>query len=410
MVLRAQARSLVLVTLVPLVALAASCQKMPLVAPSGTSMTLVASTNTLPVNGAADITAVLIEGAFSGGDDGASTSGTGTPVHNGTVVTFLTTLGRIEPGEAKTHAGRATVRLIADGRSGIATVTAFSGAATQTVEVNVGAASATRIAVTANPQQLPGNGGTSVISARVEDQQGNGIQGVPVSFTATRGTLSNTSPVLSNGQGIATTSLTTNFDSTVTATAGGSVAALTGTVEVTLSPRPTIGITAPTGAMVAVPVSFTFTPGAGAVVTGVDINWGDGSSDKLGAITGATAVQHMFRTQGVATVIARVTDTSGATGEASVPVIVAPLTVSITFAPTTANVGQNVTFTAVTPAGAQIGTYFWDFIGETPLTTAQRVANRSFATPGTKFVTVRVTPLEGGTSATSDPVAVIVVP
>ena len=42
-------------------------------------------------------------------------------------MTFSTTIGTIDPAEARTNAGKATVRLVAGGRSGRATVRAFSG-------------------------------------------------------------------------------------------------------------------------------------------------------------------------------------------------------------------------------------------------------------------------------------------
>lgn len=88
----------------------ASCSS-PLFAPSGSTVTLVATANSVQANGSMDLVAVVIESA-------------GTGVHDGTTVTFLTTLGRIEPAEALTKNGRATVRFIADGRSGTATITA----------------------------------------------------------------------------------------------------------------------------------------------------------------------------------------------------------------------------------------------------------------------------------------------
>src|SRR6185503_18332794 len=172
-------------------------------------------------------TAVIIEGgqtAGTGTTPGTVEAGVGTPVHDGTQVLFTTSIGRIEPAEAKTTNGRVTVKLFGDGRSGVAKVTAYSGAATSTVEVDVGAAGATRLALTANPQSLPPTGGTAVISARVEDMQGNGIGGVPVSFSTTKGNLS-AGTAVTNDLGTAQTSLTTVAEATVTASAGGSATA-----------------------------------------------------------------------------------------------------------------------------------------------------------------------------------------
>ena len=122
-----------------------ACDSVPLTAPSGTAITLIPGTNLLSPDGSTDIIAILIEGGqFTTGigNNDATTTGLGTPVHNGTVVNFTTTLGTIEPAEAKTTSGRVTVRLVADGRSGTAVVTAFSGAAIQTIEITIGTGAA----------------------------------------------------------------------------------------------------------------------------------------------------------------------------------------------------------------------------------------------------------------------------
>ena len=263
----------------------AACNRVPLTAPSGTSITLIASTNTLPVNGSTDVTAVLIEGGQStnGGNNGGTTvtPGVGTPVQNGTHVIFTTTLGRMEPADAQTNAGKAVAKLIADGRSGTATITAISGAASKTMTVAIGAAGASRIAVTANPQALPASGGTATIKASVQDAQGNGLLGVPVSFSTTAGTLSQTTVVSDNG-GDAVTQLTTNAAATVTASSGGASAALSGTVSVTLKSKISVTLTAPTTTItVSVPATFTVgvtsTGGGTPLVNDVTVDFGDGT-------------------------------------------------------------------------------------------------------------------------------------
>ena len=53
----------------------------------------------------------------------------GTPVQNGVLVTFSTTLGTFDRQEGTTHDGRVSVRLFAGDLVGTATVTAFSGTA-----------------------------------------------------------------------------------------------------------------------------------------------------------------------------------------------------------------------------------------------------------------------------------------
>ena len=57
------------------------CDKLPLLAPSGTVITLIATSNVLAANGSIDIVATLIEqGATAAA--GTSTAGQGTPVHD----------------------------------------------------------------------------------------------------------------------------------------------------------------------------------------------------------------------------------------------------------------------------------------------------------------------------------------
>lgn len=382
----------------------ASCDSMPLVAPTGTSITLVATTGTLPTGGSTEIVAVLIEGSLSGGTGtgGTINPGTGTPVHNGTVVTFTTTLGRIEPAEAKTTAGRATVRLVADGRSGTATVTAFSGSAVQTVDVTIGAAAVERVAVTAAPQALPGTGGTATITARVEDADGNGLGGVPVSFSTTRGSL-NTTNATSDSNGAVSVQLTTTQEATVTASAGG----VSATVTVTLKPRTTVAITAPGAATVGVPASFVVTPGAGSIVTEVVVRFSDGDSQSLGSITGATQLAHVFRAPGVATVTATATDSEGQTGTASAQVPVAPLQVSLLASPTTVTGGTLVTFTATPTAGAIIERYEWDFSDGRGTVVTGPTAAVAYATAGPRLVSVRAVPFGGGTAASATVVVTV---
>src|SRR5690349_12225166 len=84
-----------IVALVTAAAFTVSCQKVPLLAPSGSTITLTASTNALPVGGTTQLVAQIIEPS-------------GTPPHSGTQITFTTTLGTIQPDQVETDAsGRA---------------------------------------------------------------------------------------------------------------------------------------------------------------------------------------------------------------------------------------------------------------------------------------------------------------
>src|SRR5687768_5114465 len=81
-------------------ALLAACDKVPLLAPTGSVITLLPVTTSVSLNSEVTIIATVIEnGQAVGGTGGAVAArpGAGTPVQNGTLVSFTTTIGRIEP-------------------------------------------------------------------------------------------------------------------------------------------------------------------------------------------------------------------------------------------------------------------------------------------------------------------------
>src|SRR4051794_4008053 len=75
---------------------AGACQKVPLLAPSGSTITLTVAATALPVNGTTPIVAQVLEAG-------------GTPPQDGTLVLFTTTMGSVQPPEAQTKGGRVTV-------------------------------------------------------------------------------------------------------------------------------------------------------------------------------------------------------------------------------------------------------------------------------------------------------------
>ena len=270
---------------------AVGCDKLPLLAPTGTVISLFPSSTVLPVDGSIDITAVAIEAGSSGqtptptpppttpGTPGTPTTpttptptpgtpGTGTPVHNGTVISFTTTVGRIEPNEAPTRNGQATVKLVASGQSGVARVTAFSGGARSTeLMINVGTAAVERVLLRADNQNLPASGGSTRLIARVEDVGGAGLAGVPVTFTTTAGRIEpSSSNTDANGEAVST--LTTALEANVTASAGSKTS--TPALVVKINPRSNVAITPPTTTpSVGQPATFTIGVGATSQVTNV---------------------------------------------------------------------------------------------------------------------------------------------
>ncbi len=330
------------------------CDKSPLLAPTDSVITLSAGRTFLPTNSETEIVATIIEPA-------------GTAVQNGTLISFATTLGSIDPRDARTRNGQVRVRFLSGSVSGQATITALSGSAAlpegaEPLTIRVGAGAAGRVSVSANPGVLPSTGGTSVITALVFDVGGNPLAGVPVSFaiqsdagggsgSTGSGTLSRT-VVTTNQQGSAQTNLTTTVDTTVVASVGGETAegepssvSATVTVRVNIAPSTSIAFS-PAVPIEDQAVTFTLTPPANVTLRGVRINFGDGDSVSLGTISSATTVAHTYSSDGTFTV--RVTGTSNS-GESfsSVTEVVVSEVVAATPAPPPATIDAEPNPTAV---------------------------------------------------------------
>jgi hypothetical protein len=183
------------------------CNPVLMVAPPGTTIKVIVNPPFISAHGGVSvITAILIES-------------TGVPVADGTVVQFFTNLGRIDE-QGRTNDGVARVNLVADGRSGTATITAFSGggstsgsttpttapttAPTTTPttgtptpgtggggvntpgdgQVFIGNISATQVLLSAVPNRVV-ESRAAVITATVLDKEGNPVPNVPVFFSVT---------------------------------------------------------------------------------------------------------------------------------------------------------------------------------------------------------------------------------
>lgn len=391
---------LALLTAVASLSLVSACDRVPLLAPSGTVITLFPAANTVPVNGTVEIVATVIENGTtttppanggSGTTTPTSTPGAGTPVQNGTLVSFTTTIGRIEPSEARTQNGQVRVKFIATGQSGTATVTAFSGGASGKIEnLLVGTAAAERVLISASPQTLGPAGGSAQIAARVENVAGAGVVGVPVTFSTNAGTLSASSAV-TDDEGVARTTLNTTRESTVTANVAGKTAEIT----VGLNPRTGVTIGGPTTPVSAgIPASFTVGVGSSANVRDVTVDFGDGTRRSFGALSGSTTVQHTYTSPGTYTVTALATEASGFTEQVGTSVTILPAQppgVIITPSTTTPTVGQTVTLTAtVSGATSTIQRYEWDFGDGTSAVTTGPQTTKSWSSVGTKVIRVTV--------------------
>jgi hypothetical protein len=275
------------------------------------AMTLSSSTASLPADGSgsAEVRALIV--------DSNNVAVAGVPV------SFSATSGALSAGSATTGAdGIATVTLSTGGNTTPRTiaVTATSGDFTQTVQVQVTAASsgatAAALTLTSSIASLPADGSVSAeVRALIVDSNNVAVAGVPVSFSATSGALSAGSTT-TGPDGIARVTLSTGGNSTprtivVTATSGdftqtvqvqvtaassgataaaltlsSSIASLPADGSVSAEVRALI-VDSNNVAVAGVPVSFSATSGAlsaGSATTGQDgiakvtlTNGGDGT-------------------------------------------------------------------------------------------------------------------------------------
>ncbi|HSP90096.1 MAG TPA: PKD domain-containing protein [Vicinamibacterales bacterium] len=375
-----------------LAAAATSCDKMPLAAPTDSVITLFANSTTVGFNGSIEITATVIESA-------------GTPVQNGTVVNFTTTLGTIEPNEARTNNGKATVRFLAGTRSGTAEVRAFSGGIStgDPLSVTVGAAAAGRVELLANPSALPAAGGVVQLTAIVSDASGNRLSGIPVSFTTDAGILAPTTAT-SDGNGEARAALTTTGKARVTASVvGGTSSSLSATLDIPVRVGPTVTISVPSASLVpGLPATFSISVNAGgAAVRTATIEFGDGSKQPV-STSGLSVATHVYTSRGTYIVTAEATDTAGesATATASVSVQAMVVTVSLAVSSTTLTTSTPTVFTAsaaTIPAGGLIERYEWDFGDGTIRTTSGPSTSHQYAVGGGRryVATVRAVTTSG---------------
>lgn len=393
-----------LLTSVAALSLGVACDKVPLLAPSGSVITLFPAATTIPANGSTEIIATVIEngttatptpptngGTTTTPSGSAGSPGAGTPVQNGTLVTFTTTIGRLEPTEARTENGQARVRFFGNGQSGTAVVTAFSGGASARFEnLLVGSAAAERVLISASPQTLGPNGGTAQVTARVEDTAGSALVGIPVTFSTNAGQLT-VSTATTDDSGTARTTLTTTREATVTANVAGKTAEIT----VGLNPRTGVTITGPQNSVAAgTPASFTVGVGSSANIRDVTVDFGDGRSQSLGALSGSTTVQHTYSAPGSYAVAAVATDASGFNERVSTSVTILPGQppgVIVTPSNTSPTRNQIITLTAtVSGATSTIQEYQWDFGDGRTRTTTGPQTTISYPDVGTKVIQVRV--------------------
>ena len=394
------------------------CDKMDLTAPTGSTLTINAGSTVVPNGGSTIVTATVIESA-------------GTPVHNGTTVRFTTSLGRVEPAEAQTNNGIATTTFFAGDDSGIAEVRATSGGAgvstpstptsptspttpttptttatnSNVVQIAVGSGAVDTVTVRANPSSVStSSGGTVNVIATVVGTGGRLLSGIPVSFSATRGTLSSTSAI-TDAQGEARVTLTTNAETKITATAG------TKTAEATITGQPGPGVALKcaigtvltcTTATVGQIITFTAERADGSAnLTTATLDFGDNTSVNLGTLSSSTNVPHAYTQAGTYT--ARLTGTD-ANGESSTATQVIQVSAGVSVLLEVSATPGTLTVTAtVTVSGGAATQFAWNFDGGTNpnYVTTSPQQSHTYATNGMKTVTVTVTLGDGSARTVS---------
>jgi hypothetical protein len=259
---------------------AAGCDKVPLTAPSNSTLTL---TTAAAAGGGTRVVATVLEQA-------------GTPVQNGTTVRFSSSLGRMDPAEAQTNNGMASSTFVPNGDSGEATITVSSGATTATTKVLLGTALVDSVSVRSSAGSVPATGGSVTITARVAGASGAALSGIPVTFNSTAGTLSSTREV-TDGNGEAQVRLTTDANATVTAAAGTK----SGTVAIqALNPvaTPTVSLAGTGATATSVGQLWTLTATVAnntAVGSPIKFEWNFG--DWTTAENNSPSVQHAYTTE-----------------------------------------------------------------------------------------------------------------
>lgn len=392
-----------------------ACDRVPLTSPTGSTITLSIDRDTLPLNGQATLTAVVTESA-------------GTPVHNGTMVTFQTSLGRTDPVEAATVNGKATVTFLAGTISGTAQINAFSGGARTgttsgnsssggAVKILIGTAGVERVSVRSEPVTVPVSGGTVTVVAAIFDAAGNPVTNTPITFSTDFGSLS-TNAATTDGNGEARVQLTTNRTTKITVTAGSK----TGEFSLTALNPPSVTLSCGTSnsGNVGLPVNCTITPSvsgngsSSAPIQNVTINWGDNTGEQpLGIVTGATPVSHTYTTAGAYQVVAAATDANSQRGQAVVTLNITRVVPTISISgPSTGNVGVPVSFTVTPPSSPTIPTSgvtvdFGDGSSRSlgAITAATTVA-KTFGSAGTYTVSATITDNAGTRNTTSTAVQI----
>jgi adhesin/invasin len=242
------------------------------------------------------------------------------------------------------------------------------------------------------------------IIASALDGSGNRLAGVPITFSTTAGTLS-ASSALSDANGEARVTLTTNREADVTARAGAQSA----TAKVTIAPAGTVTLTtSPANPLSGSPVTLTVAPATGTVPR-VVIDWGDGATTDLGTVAGSRTVTHTYFRSGPYTITATSTsDDETFTTATSVTVASGASITLSAVSPTNPLAGSPITLT-VTPAAGTAPRVVMDWgdgsSSDLNIVSSARGVAHTYSSAGSYIITATAT-AGGDTFSTSTAVTV----
>ena len=154
----------------------------------------------------ADPTQIPADGKSTSTITATVTTADSGPVPDGTLVTFTTSLGFVQPSSVQTQGGVATATLHSGTDPGTATVTVKVQTLTEEVTVQFLSATPAHLTVVADPEQIPADGkSTSTITATVSDAQSNPVpDGTNVTFATSLGVIGPATVPTTNGVATAT--------------------------------------------------------------------------------------------------------------------------------------------------------------------------------------------------------------
>ncbi len=148
----------------------------------------------------------------------------------------------------------------------------------------------------------------------------------------------------------------------------------------------------------------------GAAISDVSIDFGDGRSQNLGALTGTVNVSHTYGRDGAFTVSVTATDIDGQTTRVSTSVVVSfvPVGLVVTATPSSPQANAVVSFTAtVTPATTPVVSYSWDFGDGASAVTSGNQTSHIYSSAGNRVVRVTAVTVSGDTAAGQTEIAVV---